>query len=153
MKAAMKEINHHPYITLIGQRFSGKSILINDLVFHLDKKFKYKYIFCFSQTAKMTNAFPWMNQDHIFDTLDNLEKIVEARKESQSKDPALLIFDDIAGMTSMGSNGKQKSIRYNESLEFLSTTARHFNFSVILSIQNRVLCSKTCRNNSSLSFI
>ena len=53
----------------------------------------------------------------------------------------------------MGSNGKQKNIRYNESLEFLSTTARHFNFSAILSIQSRVLCSKTCRNNSSLSFI
>ena len=153
MQESIEEITHHPYITMIGQRFSGKSVLINGLVFHLDKKFKYKYIFCFSQTAKMATAFPWMKQECIFDTLDNLQEIVDIRKESGSKDPVLLVFDDIAGMTSMGANGKRKSIRYNETLEFLSTTARHFHFTVILSIQNRVLTSKTCRNNSSFSFI
>jgi len=150
---SMEELSHHPYITIIGQRFSGKSVLIAELVYWLDKKFKYDNIFCFSQTAKMSACFPWMRQDYIFDTLDNLKKIVEIRKKSQSKSPTLLLFDDIAGMSSQGANGKRKNIRYNETLEFLSTTARHFNFSVILSIQNRVLCSKTCRNNSSFSFI
>lgn len=150
---SMEELTHHPYITIIGQRFSGKSVLIAELVYHLDKKFKYDNIFCFSQTAKMSGSFSFMRQDCIFDTLDNLKKIVEIRKKSQSKSPTLLLFDDIAGMTSQGANGKRKNIRYNETLEFLSTTARHFNFSIILSIQNRVLCSKTCRNNSSFSFI
>ena len=150
---SINKIDHHPYITIIGQRFSGKSVLINELVYHLDKKFKYKHIFCFSHTAKLNCCFPWMKQDNIYSSLENLEKIVNIRKQSGNKDNVMLIFDDIAGMTSVGKNGKKKNIRYNDSLEFLSTTARHFNITVILSIQNRVLCSKTCRNNSSFSFI
>ena len=56
-------------------------------------------------------------------------------------------------MTSMGANGKRKNVKYNEELDFLSTTARHFSFSVIVSIQNRVLCSRTLRTNCSLSFL
>lgn len=56
-------------------------------------------------------------------------------------------------MTSMGANGKRKNVKYNEELDFLSTTARHFSFSVIVSIQNRVLCSRTLRTNSSLTFL
>jgi hypothetical protein len=153
MEDSIMELTHHPYITIIGQRHSGKGVLINELVYHLDKKFKYDNIFCFSMTAKMTGAFDFMSQKCIYDNLDNLKKIIDIRKESGSKSPLLLIFDDIASMTSIGSNGKRKNIRYNETLEFLSTTARHYNISVVLSIQNRVLCSKTCRNNSSYSFI
>ena len=147
------ELTHHPYITIIGQRHSGKGVLINELVYYLDKKFKYENIFCFSQTAKMTGALAFMSQKCIYDTLDNLKKIIDIRKESGSKSPLLLLFDDIASMTSMGQNGRRKNIRYNETLEFLSTTARHYNISVVLSIQNRVLCSKTCRNNSSFTFV
>lgn len=150
---SIMEISHHPYITIIGQRHSGKGVLINELVYWLDRRFKYEHIFCFSQTSKMTGAFPFMSQNTIYDTLDNLKEIMRIRKESGSKTPLLFIFDDIASMTSMGSNGKRKNIRYNETLEFLSTTARHFNITVVLSIQNRVLCSKTCRNNSSYSFV
>jgi len=150
---SIMEISHHPYITIIGQRHSGKGVLINELCYWLDKKFKYDNIFCFSQTAKMTGALAFMPQNCIFNTLDKLKEIIDIRKESGSKSPLLLIFDDIASMTSMGSNGKRKNIRYNETLEFLSTTARHYNISVVLSIQNRVLCSKTCRNNSSYSFV
>lgn len=153
MEESIMEISHHPYITIIGQRHSGKGVLINELVYHLDRRFKYDNIFCFSQTAKMTGALAFMSQNCIFNTLDKLKEIIDIRKESGSKSPLLLIFDDIASMTSMGSNGKRKNIRYNETLEFLSTTARHYNISVVLSIQNRVLCSKTCRNNSSYSFI
>lgn len=150
---SVMEISHHPYITIIGQRHSGKGVLINELCYWLDKKFKYDNVFCFSQTAKMTGALAFMSQKCIYDTLDNLKKIIDIRKESGSKSPLLLLFDDIASMTSMGSNGKRKNIRYNETLEFLSTTARHYNITVVLSIQNRVLCSKTCRNNSSYSFV
>lgn len=153
MEESIMEISHHPYITIIGQRHSGKGVLINELVYYLDKRFKYDNIFCFSQTAKMTGALAFMPQNFIFNTLDNLKTIIDIRKESGSKSPLLLIFDDIASMTSMGANGKRKNIRYNETLEFLSTTARHYNISVVLSIQNRVLCSKTCRNNSSYSFV
>ena len=42
----MTNLNHAPYIVMIGARFSGKSHGIPELVFHLDKKFKYKNCFC-----------------------------------------------------------------------------------------------------------
>ena len=60
---SIMEISHHPYITIIGQRHSGKGVLINELVYWLDRRFKYEHIFCFSQTSKMTGAFPFMSQN------------------------------------------------------------------------------------------
>lgn len=155
MEEGIGNLTHHPFILTIGQRHSGKNIMMNELIYHLDKKFKYDNIFLFSATGKMNYKDTWgfMKESHIFDNLDNLKKIINTRKETMSKSPVLLIFDDIAGMTSMGANGKRKNVKYNEELDFLSTTARHFSFSVIVSIQNRVLCSRTLRTNSSLTFL
>lgn len=153
MPGAVAALEHSPMVTIIGQRTSGKMVIMNELIFHLDKKFKYEEIMIFSQTAKMNGDFPFAKPDYVFDTLDALPKIIQARKESGSKKHILLIFDDVAGMTSMGANGKRKTIKYNEELDFLSTTARHYHFSVIVSVQNRVMVSKVLRNNSSLSFI
>ncbi len=155
MAEGIQALTHHPMCLLIGQRHSGKNILMNELIFELDRKFKYEHIFLFSATGKMNYKETWgfMREETIYDTLDNLKEIIRVRKESMSKSPVLLIFDDIAGMTSMGANGKRKNVKYNEELDFLSTTARHFSFSVIVSIQNRVLCSRTLRTNCSLSFL
>jgi len=155
MNKGIQSLTHHPMCLLIGQRHSGKNILMNELIFELDRKFKYDHIFLFSATGKMNYKETWsfMREETIYDTLDPLKQIIKLRKESMSKSPVLLIFDDIAGMTSMGANGKRKNVKYNEELDFLSTTARHFSFSVIVSIQNRVLCSRTLRTNCSLSFL
>jgi len=155
MKDGISALTHHPSILLIGQRHSGKNILLNELIYELDSKFKYEYIFLFSATGLMNykEAWSFMREDCIFDTLDNLKQIIKERKESGSKKPVLLLFDDIAGMTCVGTNGKRKSVKYNEELDFLSCTARHFHFTVVVSIQNRVLCSRTLRTNCSLSFL
>ncbi len=155
MKEGIQSLTHHPMCLLIGQRHSGKNILMNELIFELDNKFKYEHIFLFSATGRMNYKDTWnfMREETIYDSLDKLKEIIRIRKESMSKSPVLLIFDDIAGMTSMGANGKRKNVKYNEELDFLSTTARHFSFSVIVSIQNRVLCSRTLRTNCSLSFL
>ena len=155
MNKGIQSLTHHPMCLLIGQRHSGKNILMNELIFELDRKFKYDHIFLFSATGKMNYKETWsfMREETIYDTLDPLKQIIKLRKESMSKSPVLLIFDDIAGMTSMGANGKRKNVKYNEELDFLSTTARHFSFSVLVSIQNRVLCSRTLRTNCSLSFL
>ncbi len=155
MGKGIQSLSHHPMVLLIGQRHSGKNILMNELIFELDRKFKYDHIFLFSATGKMNYKETWsfMRENYIYDTLDKLKEIIKIRKETMSKSPVLLIFDDIAGMTSMGANGKRKNVKYNEELDFLSTTARHFSFSVIVSIQNRVLCSRTLRTNCSLSFL
>lgn len=155
MEEGINNLSHHPFILTIGQRHSGKNILLNELIYHLDRKFKYEHVFLFSATGLMNYKSTWsfMREENIFDTLDNLKKIISTRKETKSKSPVLLIFDDIAGMTSMGANGKRKNVKYNEELDFLSTTARHFNFTCVVSIQNRVLCSRTLRTNSSLTFL
>ncbi len=155
MKEGINKLTHHPFILTIGQRHSGKNILLNELIYHLDRKFKYENIFLFSATGKMNYKETWsfMKEENIFDTLDKLKQIIKIRKETMSKSPCLLIFDDIAGMTSEGANGKRKNVKYNDELDFLSTTARHFSFTCIVSIQNRVLCSRTLRTNSSLTFL
>jgi len=155
MEEGIDNLSHHPFILTIGQRHSGKNILLNELIYHLDRKFKYEHVFLFSATGRMNYKSTWsfMKEENIFDTLDNLKKIISTRKETMSKSPVLLIFDDIAGMTSLGANGKRKNVKYNEELDFLSTTARHFNFTCVVSIQNRVLCSRTLRTNSSLTFL
>jgi len=155
MSKGIQSLTHHPMCLLIGQRHSGKNILMNELIYELDRKFKYDHIFLFSATGAMNYKETWsfMREATIYDKLDKLKEIIKIRKESMSKSPVLLIFDDIAGMTSMGANGKRKNVKYNEELDFLSTTARHFSFTCIVSIQNRVLCSRTLRTNCSLSFL
>ena len=36
----VQSLTHHPSILLIGQRHSGKNILMNELIYELDNKFK-----------------------------------------------------------------------------------------------------------------
>jgi len=158
---SMEKLNHAPYIVMIGARFSGKSHGIPELVFNLDKKFKYKNCFCISNTAKMNDAFPFMNQDHIYDDLDVLDTIIEIRKQSFKmekkccRDPILIILDDVSGLRSKSksNNKKRIDIRYNEALEFAATTGRHYHLHFIIAIQGRAMVSKLQRLNASLTFV
>lgn len=157
----MGNMNHAPYILLLGPRFSGKSHGIVELVWQLDKKFKYKNCFCISNTAKMNKAFPFMNQDNIYTDLDVLDKIIEIRKQSFKqekkccKDPILIILDDVSGLRSKSKSNSKKNIdiRYNEALEFAATTGRHYHLHFLIAIQGRAMCSKLQRNNASITFI
>ena len=45
MEEGINKLTHHPFILTIGQRHSGKNILLNELIYCLDKKFKYENIF------------------------------------------------------------------------------------------------------------
>ena len=53
MEEGIKKLTHHPFILTIGQRHSGKNIMMNELIYHLDRKFKYEHIFLFSATGKI----------------------------------------------------------------------------------------------------
>ena len=53
MSKGIQSLTHHPMCLLIGQRHSGKNILMNELIFELDRKFKYDHIFLFSATGAM----------------------------------------------------------------------------------------------------
>ena len=157
----MTNLNHAPYIVMIGARFSGKSHGIPELVFHLDKKFKYKNCFCISNTAKMNDAFPFMKQENIYDDLDVLDRIIEIRKQSFKmekkccKDPILIILDDVSGLRSKSKSNSKKNIdiRYNEALEFAATTGRHYHLHFIIAIQGRSMVSKLQRCNASITYV
>jgi hypothetical protein len=155
----LHDIDHAPYIVLIAPRHSGKSVAISSIVEMLDKKWKYSNCFCFSQTAKMTKAFPFMKQENIFNSLDPLDQIIEIRKRSyeegkNKKDHVLIILDDISNLSSKSKKtGKQKNVRYSESLDFASTTGRHYNLHFILALQSRSQASKTQRQNASMTFL
>ena len=157
----MENLNHAPYILCQGARFSGKTHGINELVFWLDQKFKYKNCFCISNTAKMNDAFPFMKKDNIFTDLDVLDSIIEIRKQSFKmekkccRDPILIIMDDVSGLRSKSKSNSKKNIdiRYNEALEFAATTGRHYHLHFIISVQGKAMISKLQRNNASISFI
>ena len=159
IKEGLHDIDHAPYIVLIAPRHSGKSVAISSIAEQLDKKWKYSNCFCFSQTAKMTNAFPFMKQENIFNTLDPLDNLIEIRKRSydegkHKKDHILIILDDISNLSSKSKKtGKQKNVRYSESLDFASTTGRHYNLHFILALQSRSQASKTQRQNASMTFL
>jgi len=157
----MENLNHAPYILCQGARFSGKTHGINELVFWLDKKFKYKNCFCISNTAKMNKAFPFMKQENIFTDLDVLEKIIDIRKQSFAqekkcaKDPVLIILDDVSGLRAKSKSNSKKDIdiRYNAGLEFAATTGRHYHLHFIIAVQGKSMISKLQRCNASISFI
>ena len=159
VEEGLQEINHAPYIVLIAPRHSGKSVAISSIARALDKKWKYTNCWCFSQTAKMTNAFPFMKQENIYNTLDPLDQIIDIRKRSyeegkKKKDHVLIILDDVSNLSSKSKKtGKQKNVRYSESLDFASCTGRHYNLHFILALQSRSQASKTQRQNSSMTFL
>lgn len=147
-------LDHMPAIIVSGKRHSGKNIIINELVMKLDAKFKYKRMFAFSQTATFANSFPFMREQDIFDSMDNLKKIVEIRRKTLKKDPILLILDDVQGMTETDSRGKVKLFKNAQSLETLFTLARHYSISLIVSVQRaRSMMSKLQRSNADLTIL
>ena len=147
-------LDHMPAIIVSGKRHSGKNIFINELVMKLDEKFKFKRMFAFSQTATFANSFPFMRQEDIFDSMDNLRKIVDIRRSTLSKDPVLLILDDVQGMTETDSRGKVKMFKNAQSLETLFTLARHYSISLIVSVQRaRSMMSKLQRSNADLTIL
>ena len=147
-------MDHMPAIIVSGKRHSGKNIIINELVLKLDEEFKYKRVFAFSQTATFAKSFPFMREEDIFDSMDNLKKIVEIRKKTLKKEPVLLILDDVQGMTETDSRGKVKLFKNAQSLETLFTLARHYHISLIVSVQRaRSMMSKLQRSNADLTIL
>ena len=147
-------LDHMPAIIVSGKRHSGKNIIINELVLKLDEKFKFKRMFAFSQTAKFANSFPFMREKDIFNSMDNLSKIVEIRRKTLKKDPLLLILDDVQGMTETDSRGKVKLFKNAQSLETLFTLARHYSIALIVSVQRaRSMMSKLQRSNADLTIL
>ena len=111
-------------------------------------------MFAFSQTATFAKSFPFMREEDIFDSMDNLKKIVEIRKKTLKKEPVLLILDDVQGMTETDSRGKVKLFKNAQSLETLFTLARHYHISLIVSVQRaRSMMSKLQRSNADLTIL
>lgn len=150
-----QDMEHLPSIIVSGRRHAGKNVFINELVYHLDQRFKFERIFCFSQTASFNDSMHFIRKEDIFDTMDNLKKIVEIRKQTLSKKPVLIICDDVQGMTEISSRtGKPRAFKNSEQLEVLFTLARHYSISVLVSVQRaKSMCSKLMRSNADITVL
>lgn len=144
LKILKVEIN--PMCVIISGRNSGKSFLINDLVYNMLKVRKYDLIYLFSSTAQLStvdNSYSFMPKNFIYrtneeieQTMDHLVKIQQFRESQKMKRIDILcIFDDI-------------EISQNQSLNNMAVRGRHYNITVILSSQRAsTLVSSTIRSN------
>jgi len=149
-----KEIDYCPSVVLGGERGSGKNILLNDVVFHLDKKLKFKNIFAFSSTDKYKGSLGFMKQENIFQDLEpNLEKIYNKRFDNddipyEKLEPILILFNDIDGLRV----GK-KEFRNNSIVRKIFTQGRHKKICCVVLCQRiKSQLNPTIRLNSSITF-
>lgn len=148
------EIDYCPSIVVGGERGSGKNILLNDIVYNLDKKLKFKDIFAFSSTDKYKGSLPFMNQDRIYQDLEpNLEKIYNKRfddDETKYEDlkPILVLFNDVDGLRT----GK-KEFRNNNIVRKIFTQGRHKKICCVVLCQRiKSQLNPTIRLNSTMTF-
>lgn len=103
--AQLDDMDHNPSIILSGQRHSGKNVLMQELIYRLDRKFKYQRIFAFSMTDHITNGLPFMRTEDIFQDLSNLSKIINIRRKN---------IEDNAGIPEQIHPESRKDIRGQE---------------------------------------
>jgi len=148
----LDECKHAPAIILASSRGGGKSVLLKSLMQYLDKRYKFSNIFAFSQTDKIANGLPFMRQEHIFNNLDNLKKILQARINNPTpiKDLPYVccIFNDIASLREEG-----RSIKNSESLEQIFSLGRHRRIVCCCLVQKLTMINPLIRLNSDATFL
>ena len=146
------ECEHAPSIILASSRGGGKSVLLMSLMKYLDDRFKFSHIFAFSQTDKIVNGLPFMNQDFIFSDLNNLQEIMDTRINNPTPIKQLpyiaLIFNDVASLRENG-----KSFKNSESMEKLYSMMRHYRVVVVTLVQKLTMIAPLIRLNSDLTFL
>ena len=112
---SLEQLNEHTTICINGASKSGKNYWANEAIYWLNrskKAGKFKHAFLFSVTANLQDSFPFIPTENRFTTLDNLDKIIQIRKDTQNtKESILIILDDFATMKSGG-----KQIKNSEAL-------------------------------------
>lgn len=142
----MMKLETNSMCLVISGRNSGKSFLIQDLVYEMLKRRKYELVYLFSQTAQLSivdNSYGFVPKQFIFRTTEDITtamtQIINSqmiRFDKKLKAISILcIFDDI-------------EISGNGTLNALAVRGRHYGITVILSSQKAsTLISNTIRSN------
>ena len=122
-------------MTLVGPRSSGKSVVINNLVLrdemlrgHSDSSSRYLIA-----EAGKENVYEAYSEDIIAGLINSVKE-----KDKNERSMKLIILDDV-----IGSIPKYNSLIYN-----LTSKARHWSISMIISTQNLRELPPVCRNNT-----
>ncbi len=144
----LSELEEHTTICINGASKSGKNYWANEAIYWLNKNKKigkFKYAFLFSATAHIQNSFPQIPMENRFTNLDNLDKIIEIRKDSQNtKDNILIVLDDFATMKSKG-----KMIKNSEALTGI-TFFRHLSINCLMLTHRDTQLSPIMRNSCAI---
>jgi len=134
-------------MTLVGPRSSGKSVVINNLILR-DEMLRglFEQILIISPTihsdsssryliaeAGKENVYEAYSEDIVAGLIDSVKD-----KEKHERSMKLIILDDV-----IGSIPKYNSLIYN-----LTSKARHWSISMIISTQNLRELPPVCRNNT-----
>ena len=142
---SLSELKEHITICINGASKSGKNYWANEAIYWLNKNKKigkFKYAFLFSATAHIQNSFPQIPMENRYTNLDNLDKIIEIRKNSGNvKENILIVLDDFATMKSNG-----KMVKNSEALTGI-TFFRHLAINCILLTHRDTQLSPLMRNS------
>jgi len=148
------DIKLHSFIVIASKRASGKTILCKNIIKNLIDNNDIHHILIYSKTCQFNGDYDFIDKKYMYD-YENCEEHIKnvmnyqkekIKKNNISKNPKnieniLMIFDDV--------NVTKK----NYELINLSTLARHFKITVILSIQYpKGLLSSSIRGNINYLF-
>lgn len=141
---------------LVARRESGKSNLINDLmkdgfitrrihpqtnkvIVSAHQFFQQKILF--SPTAGLDKSLDASSFDSIYRTKEDMERVIQAHVNNPRRKPTLFVGDDVQGWC---------SYEANSILSWFATVNRHYDASLLISVQNlKQGLSPTIRNNCS----
>tara|TARA_Y100000401_G_scaffold116725_1_gene123199 strand:+ start:1595 stop:2365 length:771 start_codon:yes stop_codon:yes gene_type:complete len=145
---SLADLEENVTICINGASKSGKNYWANEAIFWLNKSKKagrFKYAFLFSATAHIQDSFPQVPQENRFTDLNNLQKIIDIRMETQNKsENILLILDDFATMKENG-----KMIKNSDALTGL-TYFRHLGISCLMLTHRDTQLSPLQRNSCAI---
>eukprot|EP00035_Acanthoeca_spectabilis_P006898 m.130386 g.130386 ORF g.130386 m.130386 type:complete len:162 (+) comp13712_c0_seq2:2095-2580(+) len=122
------EFEPDAFYLLLSSRKSGKSFMIQDLVYTLLQRKMVNYIYLFSETAKKSTAgYEWIDPRCIMDNSmidEGVEYIMNLQEKTDNKNKVLIIFDDI-----------DLNRSYSDTIDRLATRCRHYKCTTVLSAQ------------------
>jgi len=134
-------------LTLVGPRSSGKSVVISNLVLR-DEMMRglYEEIIIISPTIYSDSTARFLinevGKDRVYEAYDEsiIQGLIDSVKDKDRSERSmkLIILDDV-----IGSIPKYNSLVYN-----LTSKARHWSISMIISTQNLRELPPVCRNNT-----
>lgn len=134
------DLKQHSSNIIISKRNSGKTKLVLNLIKYYFDKYNYDIIYLFSKTALFNKDWSFIDKKYISDLDENiLQKIIKYQKNNITKNKninIIIIFDDV------------KLTSISKSLSDLFSIGRHYNITILLSVQfPRLIVSPLIRSN------